>query len=77
MRKKPGKPLLLATLMVSTFFWTTACVRLAVIPSDKQVIQLKPGQNFTPASAGYFVPQARMLEILDALGKREIEGRKE
>jgi len=51
----------------------TGCVRLVVIPADKEVVRLKAGQ-ISPKS-GYLVPDARMLEILDALGRREVETR--
>jgi hypothetical protein len=46
-------------------------VRLVVIPADKEVVRVKAGQ-ISPKD-GYLVPDARMLEILDALGKREVE----
>ena len=51
--------------------WILGCTRLVVIPSDKEVVRLKAGQ-ISPKS-GYLVPDARMLEILDALGRREVE----
>lgn len=38
-----------------------------VIPADKQVQRLSVGQPFTPAVPGWFVPDARMYEILNRL----------
>jgi len=58
-------------LLSSTFCSMTGCVRLVVIPADKEVVRVKAGQ-ISPKD-GYLVPDARMLEILDALGKREVE----
>lgn len=51
----------------------TACVtRVQIIPADKSVIRVEPGQPFTPPIPGYFVPDARMKEILDRLAEKEI-----
>jgi len=47
--------------------------RLVVIPADKEVVYLKLGQP--SPKEGYLVPEAKMLEILDALGKREVQTR--
>jgi hypothetical protein len=38
-----------------------------VIPADKQVLPLEAGQKFTAPSNGWWVPEARMQEILHAL----------
>ena len=56
-----------------TLCWMNGCGHLVVIPSDKEVSWLETGQK-APQS-GYLVPKARMLEILDGLGKREVETR--
>jgi len=47
--------------------------RLVVIPADKEVVYLKLHQP--SPKEGYLVPEAKMLEILDALGKREVQTR--
>ena len=66
--------LLTAILSGSTLFWTGGCVtRLVVIPADKEVVYLKLHQP--SPKEGYLVPEAKMLEILDALGKREVQTR--
>ena len=72
-RTKPAELWLKLTLVMLTLCWMTGCVRLVVIPADKEVVRLKAGQ-ISPKS-GYLVPDARMLEILDALGRREVETR--
>lgn len=53
--------------------WMTGCGHLTVIEADKEVSWLEKNQK-APQS-GYLVPRARMLEILDGLGKREVETR--
>ena len=73
MKTKFERSLLLGMLLASTLCSMTGCVRLIVIPADKEVVRVKAGQ-ISPKD-GYLVPDARMLEILDALGKREVETR--
>ena len=51
----------------------TGCVRLVVIPEDREISWQEAGK-VAPRS-GYLVPKARMLEILDGLGNREVETR--
>jgi len=51
----------------------TGCVRLVVIPEDREISWQEAGK-IAPRS-GYLVPKARMLEILDGLGNREVETR--
>jgi len=38
-----------------------------VIPADKEVIRLPAAEAYTPAIPGWFVPDARMQEILHQL----------
>lgn len=38
--------------------------RLVVLPADKTVVRLPANTSYTPAIPGYFVPDARMQEIL-------------
>ena len=48
--------------------WSSGCAtRVVVIPADKQVIPLEAGQTFKAPSTGWWVPDARMQEILHAL----------
>jgi hypothetical protein len=61
---------MLTVLMLGWILTLTGCAtNLTVIPSDKQVLPMKSGKPFTPQVDGWFVPNARMLEILNALDK--------
>ena len=71
MKTKLAKQSLLGMLLVSMLCLMSGCVRLVVIPSDKEVVYLKLGQP--SPKEGYLIPEAKMLEILDALGKREVQ----
>lgn len=42
--------------------------RVVVIPADKTVTRLEATKSFTPLIPGWFVPDARMQEILARLG---------
>lgn len=57
---------------MSTALLMTACAtgcapRVIVIPADRQVMYLKPGDTYTATNGAYIVPPARMQEILRAL----------
>ena len=73
MKTNLARQSLLVMFCLSTLCWMTGCVRLIVLPADKEVVRVRAGQ-ISPKD-GYLVPDARMLEILDALGKREVETR--
>lgn len=73
MKKTLARSSLNAMLTGLIAFWMTGCVHYAVIPSDRLVVRLRAGQ--TAPKDGYLVPDARMLEILDELGRREVETR--
>ena len=48
--------------------WSSGCAtRVVVIPADKHVLPLEAGQKFTAPWSGWWVPDARMQEILHAL----------
>jgi len=56
------------TLLLSMLAWLNGCAtRVVVIPADRQVIPLAAGQTFKAPSTGWWVPDARMQEILHAL----------
>ena len=56
------------TLLLSMLAWSSGCAtRVVVIPADRQVIPLEAGQTFKAPSTGWWVPDARMQEILHAL----------
>ena len=44
--------------------------RVVVIPGDRAVIRLEPDRPYSPGVSGWFVPDARMQEILNELGRR-------
>jgi hypothetical protein len=46
---------------------------VVVIPSDREALPVVHGQPFTPAVDGWFVPNARMLEILNALDRNNLK----
>jgi hypothetical protein len=69
---RTGRWWLTAMTMISIASLTSGCAsRPVVIPADKVVRQVYAGQVYVVPSDGYFVPKARMLEILDALAKRK------
>jgi hypothetical protein len=60
-----------AMLMLSMLAWSNGCAtRVVVIPADRQVIPLEAGQTFKAPSTGWWVPDARMQEILHALERK-------
>lgn len=52
----------------------TGCRTVTVIPADREIVPMPAGQAFTPIHPGFFVPQARMQEILDRLSSEAIYG---
>lgn len=68
------KPWLLVTAIALTFNCSlalTGCkTRVVVISGDKAVIRLNPDRPYSPAIPGWFVPDARMQEILTELNKK-------
>jgi hypothetical protein len=68
------KPWLLVTAIVLTFNCSlslTGCkTRVVVIPGDKAVVRLNPDRAYSLAIPGWFVPDARMQEILMELGTK-------
>jgi hypothetical protein len=45
-----------------------------VLPADRVVVPMPAGKPYTPASDGYFVPKARMQDILDRLSEKDVMG---
>jgi len=41
-----------------------------VIPADREVTRMPASEAFTPTVPGWFVPDARMKEIMDALNDK-------
>ena len=57
----------------------TGCVtthpEVVVIPSDREVKSVKQGVPFVAPCDGWFVPNARMLDIMNALDKSRISNK--
>ncbi len=74
---KLRKRLLRVTLTLSTcawiVLWTGCATKLVVIPADKQVVRMPAGQSYSPGTSGYFVPDARMQEILEQLEQQRLK----
>ena len=47
--------------------------KIVVIPADKECVALKENQPFTPWCSGWFVPSAKMLDILNERDRLKIE----
>lgn len=52
---------------------STGCARYKVISADREVVPLQAGESFTPSVAGWYVPDARWLEIRKAIADRILE----
>lgn len=63
------RSLLLAMLTLSIASSTISCVseRIHAIASDQIVVRMTNGVPYRPSCNGWFVPDARMLQILNAL----------
>ena len=60
-------------LAASLMTISIGCVSTRVIPSDRMVVSMPAGKVFTPAMAGWFVPDALMLDIRRELSEKRIE----
>jgi len=60
--------------LLSVLALSTGCgcstTRVVVVPSDRQVVPLNAGRAFRPPVDGWFVPTARMQELLHALERK-------
>lgn len=75
MKMKFDVQLAIKMAMLSMCLLSVGCKTYVVIPANREIILLKKNQ---PAPIqGYLVPPLRMLEILDALGQKEIDLHKE
>ncbi|MEI8289817.1 MAG: hypothetical protein WCH99_10115 [Verrucomicrobiota bacterium] len=54
-------------LMASSMCLLTGCQSVVVIPKDREAMHLKANETFTAPGPGWFVPDARMLDILNQL----------
>lgn len=62
-------------LLLLMLGWIALCgcrnPRVVVVASDRVVVPLKANEPFTPAVPGWFVPDARMQELLRKLELKE------
>lgn len=61
-------------VLLSMLAWSALCgcrSPVVVVASDRVVVPLKAREPFTPAVPGWFVPDARMLELLRKLELKE------
>ena len=66
------------SLTLASSICLTACVhRTTVLAADRVVVGVKAGEPYTPVSDGYFVPKARMQDLMDRLSEKEIFGTSE
>jgi hypothetical protein len=63
---------LLSMLTLTAILTGCASTRTEIISADREVIYLPAGQPYMPKANGWFVPDARMLEIKNALSKARI-----
>lgn len=59
--------LVLAIAVASMITLTSGCRTYRVLDSDKQILRVKKGERLKAVRDGYFVPDARMLQIGEAL----------
>lgn len=68
------KMLLMLVLSATLIGCGTPRSKIVVISEDKRAVFVHSGESFTPQHSGYFIPDARMIEILDALDKDRLNG---
>lgn len=66
MRKLFSVATLSLSISASMTLFVSGCHSYTVISGDRQVVPMKQGVPHTPASDGYFVPNATMLDMLNA-----------
>ncbi len=64
------KSISISLSLVGLSLLLTGCVHYKVIPADKTVHRLKAQKPFTPPTDGWFVPDARWLELREALADK-------
>ena len=67
--KKSSTMMKLLPIALSTLIWT-GCAHYKVIDADKTVRRLKAHDTFLAPSDGWFVPDARWLELREALADK-------
>ena len=57
-------------MLLLTACLTSCASKVVVIPANKTVEKIHAGKSFRSEFSGWFVPDARMKEIMDALNER-------
>jgi hypothetical protein len=63
-----------ASILCSIALWTGCRTRVVVLSESEAVSKVEAGKPFTPRINGYYVPEARMREILIQL-QEKVEAR--
>ena len=50
------------------------CAHVLILPADRVVVPMKAGKAYAPPFDGYYVPAARMQDILDRLSEGDVFG---
>lgn len=75
---KTAKPLLTALLVSCSMSGLTGCTLLPkakVLDPNRDAARMSRDVPYTPPCDGYFVPDARMLELLDKLSQKDVFGK--
>lgn len=63
----------LAVIAASTITLTSGCIRYRILDSNKEILRIQKSEQFVAPRDGYFVPDARMLEIGEALNREVLK----
>jgi hypothetical protein len=53
----------------------TGCLHPKVLDPNRDPVRMLKAVPFTPVCDGYFVPDSKMLEILDRLSEKDVWGK--
>jgi hypothetical protein len=72
---KPWPAKILPCLTLCLTIALTGCAHtILILPADRVVVEMRAGKHYAPQFDGYYVPKARMMEILDRLSEKEVFG---
>jgi hypothetical protein len=61
------KKLLLLAMLISLTSVLTSCQTTKIVLADKMVVRMPAGVAYTSAIDGWFVPDARMLQMMNGM----------
>ena len=70
MKRSYQLAMLMLSILSLTILLTGCQTQVKVIPADKEVTRIMANKPFTPAINGWFIPDARMLDIVNQLEKK-------